>query len=331
MALSNAQYEELKRTYDQTQLKNQRIREKRLQEAYKKIPRLQEIEAEIASSSVSKARLLLDGDLSALNDLKSSLASLREEKARLIANSGYPSDYFDPIYDCADCKDTGYLSDGQTRCHCFKQAIINTIYSQSNIQSIIQTENFDAFSLDYYSPTDFNKATQKSSRETAKYAYERCRYFVDNFDSKPRNLFLYGNTGVGKTFLSNCIAKEILDKGYSVIYFTAFELFDIFSHGVFDKDEEAIAAHRNIFDCDLLIIDDLGTENSNSFTSSQLFLCVSERILRQKSTIISTNLNLGQIRDVFSERTSSRITSNYDIVVLYGDDIRIQKRQKRFR
>ncbi len=331
MALSNAQYEELKRTYDQTQLKNQRIREKRLQEAYKKVPRLQEIEAQIASLSVSKARLLLDGDLSALNDLKSSLAALREEKATLIVNSGYPSNYFDPIYDCADCKDTGYLSDGQTRCHCFKQAIINTIYSQSNIQSIIQTENFDAFSLEYYSPTDFNKANQKSSRETAQYAYERCRYFIDNFDSKPRNLFLYGNTGVGKTFLSNCIAKEILDKGYSVIYFTAFELFDIFSHGVFDKDAEAIAAHQNIFDCDLLIIDDLGTENSNSFTSSQLFLCVSERILRQKSTIISTNLNLGQIRDVFSERTSSRITSNYDIVVLYGDDIRIQKRQKRFR
>ena len=128
------------------------------------------------------------------------------------------------------------------------------------------------------------------------------------------------------TFLSNCIAKELLDAGYSVIYFTAFQLFDILSKGVFEKDADAIAAHQNIFDCDLLIIDDLGTELSNSFTTSQLFLCVNERILRQKSTIISTNLNLEQIAEIYSERTLSRISSNYSFIKLFGDDIRIKKR-----
>ena len=118
-----------------------------------------------------------------------------------------------------------------------------------------------------------------------------------------------------------------MEKGYSVIYFTAFQLFDILSKGVFDRDADAIAAHQNIFDCDLLIIDDLGTELANAFTSSQLFLCVNERILRQKSTIISTNLNMSEMVELYSERTSSRITSNYTVIKLFGDDIRIQKRR----
>ncbi len=161
---------------------------------------------------------------------------------------------------------------------------------------------------------------------TAKLAVTNCHDFIDNFENKPKNIFFYGNTGVGKTFLSNCIAKELLDAGYSVIYFTAFQLFDILSKGVFEKDADAIAAHQNIFDCDLLIIDDLGTELSNSFTTSQLFLCVNERILRQKSTIISTNLNLEQIAEIYSERTLSRISSNYSFIKLFGDDIRIKKR-----
>jgi DNA replication protein DnaC len=154
-----------------------------------------------------------------------------------------------------------------------------------------------------------------------------CQDFINDFDHKPKNLFLYGETGVGKTFLSNCVAKELLDRSYSVIYFTAFQLFDIFSKGVFEKDADAIAANQNIFDCDLLIIDDLGTELSNSFTTSQLFLCVNERILRNKSTIISTNLNMNQIADTYSERTLSRILSSYTTIRLTGDDIRIRKRQ----
>ena len=212
------------------------------------------------------------------------------------------------------------------KCHCFKQAIINTVYSQSNIREILSRENFSTLSFDYYSDEQKNPATGLSALATAKLAVTNCHEFIDNFENKPKNIFFYGNTGVGKTFLSNCIAKELLDVGYSVIYFTAFQLFDILSKGVFEKDADAIAAHQNIFDCDLLIIDDLGTELSNSFTTSQLFLCVNERILRQKSTIISTNLNLEQIADIYSERTLSRISSNYSFIKLFGDDIRIKKR-----
>ena len=142
-------------------------------------------------------------------------------------------------------------------------------------------------------------------------AVKDSKKFIQEFDYKFSNLFFYGDTGVGKTFLSNCVAKELLDTGHSVIYFTAFQLFDIFAKNTFHRDteEDIIASHQNVFDCDLLIIDDLGTEMPNSFTISQLFLCLNERILRRRSTIISTNLTLSQIAEIYSERTFSRISS----------------------
>ena len=324
MALSNAQYDEIMRGYDDRQLQNRHITAARLKKAYKKEPRLKAIDNAIASCSIKQAQKLLDGDRGALEALKKQIQAYREEKKAIYNQLGYPEGYFDPVYTCPDCKDTGYI-DG-VRCHCFKQAVINTVYSQSNIRQILDRENFSSFSFDYFSDEDINPTTGLSALKTMENAVRDCKHVIDDFDNKPKNLFLYGNTGVGKTFLSNCVAKELLDKGYSVIYFTAFQLFDILSKGVFEKDSDAIAAHKNIFDCDLLIIDDLGTELSNSFTASQLFLCINERILRQKSTIISTNLELAQVVDTYSERTLSRISSNYSIIKLFGDDIRIKKR-----
>lgn len=327
MALSNSQYDEIMRDYDRQQLEDRRILDERRKSVYARVPRLQEIDAAVASSSVRKARLLLDGDPSAIASLKDELNALREERNRLLKGNGYSPEYLHPVYRCPDCKDTGYIN-GQ-KCHCFKQAIINTVYAQSNIQTILERENFEHFSFDFYSDDDISTTTGLSALATARQAVESCHQFIDDFDNKPKNLFFYGDTGVGKTFLSNCIAKELLDKGYSVIYFTAFQLFDILSKGVFEKDADAIAAHQNIFDCDLLVIDDLGTELSNSFTTSQLFLCVNERLLRHKSTIISTNLNFNQIVDIYSERTFSRICGDYTMIKLFSKmDIRIQKQQR---
>ena len=254
MALSNAQYDEIMRGYDDRQLQNRHITAARLKEAYEKEPRLKAIDNAIASCSIKQAQKLLDGDRGALEALKKQIQAYREEKKAIYNQLGYPEGYFDPVYTCPDCKDTGYI-DG-LRCHCFKQAVINTVYSQSNIRQILDRENFSSFSFDYFSDEDINPTTGLSSLKTMENAVRDCKHFIDDFDNKPKNLFLYGNTGVGKTFLSNCVAKELLDKGYSVIYFTAFQLFDILSKGVFEKDSDAIAAHKNIFDCDLLIIDD---------------------------------------------------------------------------
>lgn len=328
MPLSNSQYDEIMRDYDHRQLANRRLLDERIKEVYEKLPRLKELDRAVASSAVSKARLLLEGSADAVGSLKSDLAMLSREREELLLSAGYPKTYLDPVYTCPDCRDTGYVN-GQ-KCHCFRQAVINMVYAQSNIRKILSRENFDTFSFDYYSQDDVSPTTGLSSLATAQNAVQECRNFVADFDSKPKNLLIYGKTGVGKTFLSNCTAKELLDRGYSVIYFTAFQLFDILSKGVFEKDADAIAAHQNIFDCDLLVIDDLGTELSNSFTTSQLFLCVNERLLRHKSTIISTNLNLNQIVDTYSERTFSRICDAYTLINLFSRvDIRIQKRQKR--
>ena len=325
MALSNAQYDEIMRGYQSRQLQNRHLTAKRMEEMSKQIPELKNINDSIASLSVEAARKKLNDDTIGYNLLKKELEELKKEKASLISNAGFPEDYLQPVYTCENCKDTGYVN-GQ-KCSCFKQEIINVVYSQSNIKAILGRENFSTFSYDYYSDEEINPTTGLSALDTAHRAVEECQRFINDFDNKPKNLFFYGDTGVGKTFLSNCVAKELLEQGYSVIYFTAFQLFDILSKGVFTKDADAIAAHQNIFDCDLLIIDDLGTELSNSFTSSQLFLCVNERILRQKSTIISTNLSMNHMVDLYSERTLSRISSNYSIIKLFGDDIRIKKRQ----
>ena len=326
MPLSNSQYDELLREYDARQLRNQHLLEARTKEAYHQVPRLKEIDDAIASCSVSQAKRLLDGDTDALSSLKQQITAYREEKAALLQEHGFPANYFEPIYTCADCKDTGYI--GFKRCHCLEQASIDLVYTQSNLKEILQKENFSTFSFDYYSDEDVNPLTGLSSLATAKDAVAKCHDFIDHFGESFSNLYLYGDTGTGKTFLSNCVAKELIDQGYSVIYFTAFQLFDILSKGVFKKDENAIVAHQNIFDCDLLIIDDLGTELTNSFTTSQLFLCLNERILRKKSTIISTNLGMNQLMDIYSERVLSRISGSYTLIKLFGADIRILKRIK---
>lgn len=324
MALNNSQYDEIQRGYDDRQLRNKDILAARAKEVYAKAPELLDIEHSIAECSVASARRFFDGDQAAISDLKQQIASLRSHKAAILESLGYPADYLQQVYTCPDCKDTGFIN-GE-RCHCFTQQAIDMIYTQSNIKEILASENFSKFSFDYYSDDNTDPTTGLTSLQTAKKAYTICQNFIADFDTAFDNLYLYGNTGTGKTFLSNCVAKELLDKGHSVIYFTAFQLFDILSKGIFDKDNKAMAAHQNIFDCDLLIIDDLGTELANSFTTSQFFLCLNERMLRKKSTIISTNLKIEEIADIYSERVLSRILSCYKIIKMFGNDIRIEKR-----
>lgn len=326
MALDNPQYNILMRRYESKQLENQRIVMDRIQNVYRALPRLLEIDDEISSLSVKQAKRLIDGDETALDYLHSRLTALTKEKEQLLAAHGYPKDYFEPPYGCPDCRDTGYI-DGR-KCHCFEQAAIDLVYTQSNIRRILETENFMHFSFDYYSDDQINPATGLSSLATARQAVQSCRNFVRTFDTEFQNLFFYGDTGIGKTYLSNCVAKELLDSGHSVIYFTASSLFRIFEKNAFDREQDTGEDYRNIFACDLLIIDDLGTEFSNTFTVSQLFLCLNERILRQKSTMISTNLTLTQLKEIYSERTFSRIFSSYTMIKLFGNDIRILKKLK---
>ncbi len=325
MALSNSQYDQLMRVYEQKQLDNEHTLRDHYEKARACIPELSELDDAISSFSVKQAKLLLEGDTSALEELRGQVRKLSARKKELLVSNGFPEDYLELHYSCPDCKDTGYI--GTNKCHCFKKAIVDLLYMQSTLQNVLDKENFSTCSLKYYSSNHIDPLTGRSSLEAMKTALNTCHEFVDTFSKELRNILLYGDTGVGKTFLSHCIAKEIMDASYSVIYFSASRLFDLLAKNAFGKKEEPEPnSLEHIYNCDLLIIDDLGTELSNAFTVSQLFVCLNERILRRKSTIISTNLALEDIKSIYSERIFSRISSSYTMLRLTGDDIRIQKK-----
>ena len=322
MPLQNYQYDTIMREYNRRQARNRRVQEEHLAEAYGKIPRLREIDEEVATLSARKARALISRQETGIEDLRNDIALLSQERTALLLSSGYPADYLEMSYTCPLCQDTGYI--GSQKCTCFRKAEIELLYTQSNLKEILEKENFDHFSFDFYSDTITNDSTGLTERETARRAYNLAREFIADLDNAFQNLCFYGYTGVWKTFFSHCIAHDLLDSAHCVLYFSAFELFDFLASSAFSRSSDA-PDDEPIFDCDLLIIDDLGTELTNSFVSSQLFLCINERIMRKKSTIISTNLKLEDFSATYSERTFSRIASNYQMTKLVGKDIRIQK------
>ena len=326
MALSNSQYDAIMREYGRQQIENHHKLEERRKEIYARLPVVRQLEAEIAERSVACAKKLLEGDKSVLDRLKEDLRDLREQKALIIRAAGYPDDYLELHYRCPDCRDTG-LIDGR-KCHCFLQAQMKLLHAQSNLEDVLERENFKALSYEYYDDTEILRQLGITNAAYMRRVVAGCREFVRDFDKKHDNLLFTGSTGVGKTFLTNCIARELMDDFHSVIYLTASDLFDVFSRNKFDYDnaEDMKDMYRFILDCDLLIIDDLGTELNNSFTSSQLFYCINERMNMSRSTIISTNLTLARLRDSYTDRVTSRIMSGYRIIPLYGGDIRLLKK-----
>lgn len=326
MPLKNYQYNKIRRDYDNKQLQSKHDLDKRIKEVYGVIPELKEIDNEVVSCSMQSAKELLTGNDSSLKSLKKITDGAPQKREQLLMEHGYPKDYLQPKYFCENCKDTGYI--GNQKCHCFKQAIVDIVYSQSNIKAAIARENFSCFSDSFYSDSYVEGSMGMTPRENIKRIEEASWKYIESFGKEFNNLLLYGNTGVGKTFLANCIAKELLDRAFTVIYLTAFQLFDILEKNKFGKEEDSFEFQNQfdyILDCDLLIIDDLGTELNNSFVNVQLYLCINERYLRQKSTIISTNLSLDNINTIYSERVFSRIASNYTLLKIVGEDIRLKK------
>lgn len=316
MSISNAQYDEIMRTYEEKQNNARHLVEKRRNEVYGKIPEYKALESIVADISLEFGRKLIDGDVSALNSLKEKLKEIGENKKKLLTQNGFKEDYLEPVYSCQLCKDTGY-ADGK-KCRCLKQAITRYLYAQSNIEKVLKDENFDTLTYDVYNDTELPLMEK---------IIDGCKAYVRDFDKEYENLLFYGGVGVGKTFLTNCIAHELLESGHSVIYFTAFQLFDTLAKYAFrtgEVSEDIGRVHEDIFDCDLLIIDDLGTEMTNSFVMSQLFLIVNERDNRRKSTIISTNLSFGALSERYSERTFSRIYGKYKLIKPEIGDIRLK-------
>lgn len=326
MSLKNYQYNAIMRIYDDRQAASRALISKRLEEIKQKLPDYTVLHQQIIDNSMSYARTsLFSGEDSAgAEELRQKNAELSRKKEALLLANGYPADYLSPVYTCKDCEDTGMI--GEERCHCFKQAVVDLLYAQSNIATIIKEENFDTFSFDYYNDTVVDPKTKLTPRQNIKRIYDICQSFVQNFDHKFSNLLFYGNAGLGKTFLSHCIAKELLGTAHTVLYLTSYELYDIFSKAMYNEDEDFSTSAEHILDCDLLIIDDLGTELANAFTLSRVSLCINERFNNRRSTIISTNFGLPELESHYGERNFSRILSSYTPLRFFGEDIRLKKK-----
>ncbi len=292
MALKNTQYDEIMREYYRKQTEDRHEQEERIRRATEALPELAAIDHEIASLSISSARKALEGDETALSHLREDIKALSEKKTELLTSHGYPADYLEINYHCPDCQDTGYI--GQEKCHCFRQAVIDLLYTQSNIRDILEEENFDHFSFRYYSDTAVSPTTGLSSLVTMKKLVAESMDFIRNFDTDFQNFFFYGDTGVGKTFLSHCIARELLKTAHSVIYFSAFELFDLLGRTTFQRgetEEEMKNMHAYIFDCDLLIIDDLGAHRSTDYVMGHVYDIIDSRYKNRRPMVVTTNLD----------------------------------------
>ena len=223
MPLTNSQYDAIMRSYEEKQRASRYRLEKNTQEVYQKIPSYEELDGQTAAISIEQGRRLLSGEKNALDELRKKLRNLSEQKAFLLRKNGFPPDFLTASYECEKCQDTGYV--GNQKCSCFRAAEIELIYEQSQIKSMLQTENFAFLSYDYYVGDDLEKFTK---------AVQICQNFIESFHLDYRNLFFYGTVGTGKSFLSCCIAKALMDQGNLVIYFSASQLFDALSNSTFE-------------------------------------------------------------------------------------------------
>ncbi len=317
MALTNAQYDAIMHEYEERRSLHRQELEERQRYVYENVPGYKELEDATATASVNFGKRLLSGERLDRSALKRELAELSNQKLTLLTDAGFSSDYLDMGYTCQDCKDTGYI--GNEKCHCFKQKIIEALYDKSNLKMLAKSANFKIMTDKYYSGEDLTRFHG---------AVHLCEDFINNFNSDYQNLFIYGTVGTGKSFLSVCVANDLLKKGNSVIYFSASGLFKMISQYIFDAKlkSEQRAFYDDLYNCELLVIDDLGTESVNTLTLTELFSLINERDSRKKSTIITTNLSLEQLQNIYSDRIFSRITSNYKLIKLSGQDIRKLKK-----
>lgn len=310
-------YEEIRETHRHELLSREA-------EIAEKIPGITALDDRAAAASIAAAKRRIASPEADLASYEAEMQEITRERSRLLTEHGYPADYLEMRYDCPLCRDTGFI-DG-VRCACFKKAAIDLLYSEYSISHVLEKENFRNFSFDWYSDTIQNELTGRTERQTARDAVMRAKHFISNAGRPDNNLYIYGNTGVGKTFLTHCIAREMLDRSYSSLYFSARDFFDLLADATFGRDGRNSTHSQMIIDCDFLTIDDLGTEMTNSFAASQLFHVLNERIAKNRSTIISTNMTPEEFSAAYSQRIYSRLLSHYKFIKLVGTDIRIQKK-----
>lgn len=310
--------------YEELRTKASNERRLRIDEVYLTVPRIKEIDDEIYSLGFGNMQNILKNPDEAdkyNSEMKERFRVLKAEKQKLIEENNIPADYDKYKYECSLCGDTGYTPDGK-KCVCFKQKLINAAYAKSNLGDILDKQNFDTFSFDYYSREKGNE--EKSPYENMEKIFKRVKEYCDNFDDEKKSLLFYGTAGLGKTFLSSCIAKNIIEKEKTVIYTRATQMFSVYEDYKFGRMSDR-SVIDDLYNFDLLIIDDLGAEAPNKNNAAFLFDLVSDRLSENKKIIINTNLNIGELVKIYSERFVSRVYENFELLRFFGDDIRVQK------
>lgn len=318
--------ENLKRIKDELSEKRQNARaqaESRMHELEDKYPDLRALNKVIAETGgrIMDAVFSKDG-----KNIDEKLAQIEAEheanigfRKQFLETYGYPSDYLDVKYDCPICSDEGYDDNGKM-CICMKRALAFATYESSGIGRLITKQSFDNFSTKYYAPG--------RERDNINQIVDYCRDYAEEFSSNSgENMLFCGTTGLGKTHLSTSVAKIVIDRGYDVVYETAQKIFDDFESEKFSRNysDTRSSLTDRYFDCDLLIIDDLGTEMSTQFTVSCLYNLINTRINNEKSMIISTNLEKEKLRERYADRITSRLFGEFSVMVFLGKDIRAQK------
>jgi len=332
--MDNSTLHSLLQEYEQKRIRANLLLEDRKKELYLKYPKFADIDKEINLLSIKKINLILSANSTEITDIDAKINNLKEQKNKLFNEYNISDDFLKPIYECDICADTGYINNNNKTimCNCLKQKLFNLQYNKCNIGNL-ESENFSTFSLDYYSdevnPEKYGIPI--SPRENVKRIKDLSINFINNFDNpKQKNLLFTGDTGLGKTFLCNCIAYELLKQGKTVLYQTAPVMIDSIINYRFSKTPSNSNIIDHILNVDLLIIDDLGTETLNTMKLTELFTIINSRILNQNNkitkTIISTNLSLRDLFSIYNERIGSRFVGHYDIFKFVGDDIRFKKK-----
>ncbi len=318
--------------YEEKRAKKQEKQIYRKNVVYKKLPKIRELDEEIAKIGIETSKAIIaepEKSEEILLYAKERIEKLRMEKAYILTENNISVDYLEMEYDCKKCKDKGFLENGN-KCSCLMQELIYEAYEMSNIKNVLDKENFENFNIKIF-PDEAFEGEELTPRENMEYISNICVDYINNFDKRnDENLLFYGSTGLGKTFMCNSIAKALLDMNKIVVYQTAFKILEIIERRRFgnEKDRYQDFQYDLLFSADLLIIDDLGTEVSNTFTNAEIFNIVNTRLISGKKTIISTNLTPKEISEVYTDRVFSRILEKFVPLKFYGPDLRYSQWEK---
>lgn len=290
---------------------------------YKKIPELSSIDNEINRCGVALTRATIANEIDEAKTIRNKMSDLESRKKDLCLGS---EELLTHSYFCTYCKDEGII--GSEICQCLNQCLSEISFSTYDLKARAQKETFETFNLKFYSDTPIIEGLP-SPKANALTNKRLMKTYCRNFDSLQDQLLFTGPPGVGKTFMSNCIVNELTEKGYGIVYVTAGHLVSSIQDQLFKEGKSSEQIFEPLILCDLLIIDDLGAEYSSEYSQKQLYEVIDSRLSAEKKMIISTNLTVLKIQELYDERLSSRICGNFKTIAFQGDDIRILKARKK--